>query len=162
MDSASPNPVDTVRCRHFSASLARAASAWCTRFSASTPRINLSGASSLFASCTITSAIFRGSPSERPSRLRSSLSIEPTEAAYSGSRSGAFCPARRAQLVRIPPGSSVQTWTPNGGTRGVNHAVETRVHDGLEVFRTYLLEWRNQPVAGIIDQHIQTPEGVHR
>ena len=40
MDSASPNTVDNVRCLHFSASLARAASAWCTRFSASTPRIN--------------------------------------------------------------------------------------------------------------------------
>jgi hypothetical protein len=80
MDSASSNTVDKVRCRHFSASLARAASAWCTRFSASTPRINLSGTSSLFASCTIRSAILRGSPSERPSRLRSNLSIEPTEA----------------------------------------------------------------------------------
>jgi hypothetical protein len=34
----------------------------------------------LFASCTITSAIFRGSPSERPSRLPNILSVEPTEA----------------------------------------------------------------------------------
>jgi hypothetical protein len=73
--------VETVRCRHFSASFARAVSARCTRISASTPRISRTGTSSLFASCTITSAIFRGSPSERPSRLLSSiLSIEPTEA----------------------------------------------------------------------------------
>jgi hypothetical protein len=41
----------------------RAASACCTLFSASTPRISRTGTSSLFASCTITSAIFRGSPS---------------------------------------------------------------------------------------------------
>jgi hypothetical protein len=34
MDSASSNTVDAVRCRHFSASLARAASARCTGFSA--------------------------------------------------------------------------------------------------------------------------------
>jgi hypothetical protein len=81
-----------------------------------TPSINRSGTSSLFASCTIRSAIFRRSPSDRPSRLRSSWSVDPIEATYSGSRSGAFCPARRAQLVRIPPGSSVQTLTPNGAT----------------------------------------------
>src|ERR1700681_1632538 len=39
-----------------------------------------------------------------------------TDRGYSGSRCGAFCTARRAQLVRIPPGSSVQTLTPNGAT----------------------------------------------
>src|ERR1700687_4204847 len=76
----SSKTVETVRSRHFAASLARAASACCTRFSASTPRISRTGTSSLFASCTITSAIFRGSPSARPSRLRNTLSIEPTEA----------------------------------------------------------------------------------
>src|SRR6266850_6363530 len=59
----SSKTVEAVRCRHFSASLARAASACCTRFSASTPRISRTGTSSLFASCRITSAIFRGSPS---------------------------------------------------------------------------------------------------
>jgi hypothetical protein len=76
----SSKTVETVRSRHFAASFARAASACCTRFSASTPRISRTGTSSLFASCTITSAIFRGSPSERPSRLRNILSIEPTGA----------------------------------------------------------------------------------
>ncbi len=45
----SSKTVETVRYRHFSASLTRAASACCTRFSASTPRISRSGTSSLFA-----------------------------------------------------------------------------------------------------------------
>jgi len=51
----SSKTVETVRCRHFSASLARAASACCTRLSASTPRISRTGTSLLSASCTITS-----------------------------------------------------------------------------------------------------------
>ena len=76
----SSKTVETVRCRHFLASLARAASACCTRSSASTPRMIRTGTSLLFANCTITSAIFRGSPSARPSRPRNILSIEPTEA----------------------------------------------------------------------------------
>ncbi len=46
----SSKTVETVRCRHFSASLARAASACCTRFSASTPKISRTGTSSLFIS----------------------------------------------------------------------------------------------------------------
>src|SRR5712691_7401053 len=61
--SPSSNTVETVRCRHFSAWAARAASACFTRFSASTPRISRTGTSSLSASCRITSAIFRGSAS---------------------------------------------------------------------------------------------------
>src|SRR6202040_3293112 len=48
------------------------------------------------------------------------------------------------------------------GARRVNHAVEARVHDRLEVLCAYLLEWRNQPIARIVDQHIHPPEGVHR
>src|SRR6202795_3788151 len=39
----SSNTVETVTCRHFSASLARVASACCTRFSASAPRISRTG-----------------------------------------------------------------------------------------------------------------------
>src|ERR1700738_2460970 len=45
-----------------------------------------------------------------------------------------------------------------GGARCVNHAVETRVHDRLEVLRAYLLERRNLPITGIVDQDIQPPE----
>ncbi|MCU1239315.1 MAG: hypothetical protein JWO71_41 [Candidatus Acidoferrum typicum] len=112
----SSKTVETVRCRHLSASAARAASACCTRFSASTPRISRTGTSSLFASCRITSAIFRGSLSQRPSSPRYIFRNEPTVASYSGSKSGAFLTARRAQFVRIPPGSCVQTFTPKGAT----------------------------------------------
>src|ERR1700681_770676 len=49
-----------------------------------------------------------------------------------------------------------------GGARCVNHAVETRVHDRLEVLRAYLLERRKVPITGIVDQDIQPSEGVHR
>src|SRR6266404_6836010 len=44
----------------------------------------------------------------------------------------------------------------------VHHAVKACVHDGLEILRTHLLEGRNLPITGIVDQHVQTPEGVHR
>jgi hypothetical protein len=98
--------VETVRYRHFSASLARTASACCTRFSASTPRISRTGTSSLFASCRITPAISRGSPSRRPSRPRNIFRNEPTEASYSGSKSGApqrpRCDQRPAPPRRCP------------------------------------------------------------
>ena len=83
--SPSSNTVETVRCRHFSASAARAASACCTRFSASTPRISRTGTSSLFASCRITFAIFRGSPSARPSRPCNIFRNEPTVATRAAS-----------------------------------------------------------------------------
>jgi hypothetical protein len=43
---SSSKTVETVRCRHFSASLARTASACCTRFPASTPRISRTGPAS--------------------------------------------------------------------------------------------------------------------
>src|ERR1700722_14359962 len=114
MDSASSNTVDTVRCRHFSASLARAASARCPLFSASTPRIRRTGTSSLFASCTTTSAILRGSPSETTSWVCRTFRFAPTDASYSGRSSGAFCLARRAQLVLMPPGSRLYILTPKG------------------------------------------------
>ena len=52
----SSKTVETVRSRHFAASFGRAASACCTRFSASTPRISRTGTSSLFASFTITTS----------------------------------------------------------------------------------------------------------
>jgi len=32
----------------------------------------------------------------------------------------------------------------------------------LEVFRTRLLEWRTRPITGIVDQHVQLSEGIHR
>src|ERR1700688_1347638 len=89
-ESPSSNTVETVKCRHFLASAARAASACCTRFSASTPRISRTGTSSLFASWRIMSAIFRGSLSKRPSSPRNIFRNEPTVSSYSGSKSGAF------------------------------------------------------------------------
>ena len=55
-----------MRYHHFLASLLRAASDCCTRCSASTPRINRTGTSSLLANSTTTSAIFSGSLSQRP------------------------------------------------------------------------------------------------
>src|SRR6267378_2463967 len=48
------------------------------------------------------------------------------------------------------------------GARCVNDAVEACVHDSLEVLRTHLLEWRELPITGIVDQHIQPSESVHR
>jgi len=47
-------------------------------------------------------------------------------------------------------------------TGGVHHAVKACVHDGLEILGTHLLERRKLPITGIVDQNIQTPEGVHR
>src|SRR6266481_5731635 len=43
----------------------------------------------------------------------------------------------------------------HGGARGVHHAIEARVHDGLEVLRTHLLEWSKLAVTSIVDQHVQ-------
>src|SRR5882762_5047836 len=50
----------------------------------------------------------------------------------------------------------------DGGTCGVHHPVKACVHDGLEILRTHLLEGRNLPITSIVDQHVQTPEAVHR
>src|SRR5216683_206307 len=44
----------------------------------------------------------------------------------------------------------------------VHHAVEACVHHSLEVLRTHLLERRKLPITGIVDQHIQPSESVHR
>src|SRR4029077_1528663 len=39
----------------------------------------------------------------------------------------------------------------HGGTRGVHDPVKARVHDGLEILRTYLLERCNLSVTSIVD-----------
>src|ERR1700682_3602885 len=44
----------------------------------------------------------------------------------------------------------------------VHHAIKACVHDRLEVLRTHLLEGRKLSITGIVDQHVQPPEGVHR
>src|ERR1700683_3341191 len=44
------------------------------------------------------------------------LQVRPTDASYSGKSSGAFCLARRAQLVLMPPGSRLHILTPKGAT----------------------------------------------
>src|SRR5260370_6727548 len=44
----------------------------------------------------------------------------------------------------------------------VHYAVKACVHDRLEVLRTHLLERRKLPITGIVDEHIQPPEGVYR
>src|SRR6267142_814404 len=50
----------------------------------------------------------------------------------------------------------------HGGAYCIHHAVEACIHDGLEILRTHLLEGRKLPITGIVDQHVQPPEGVHR
>src|ERR1700731_920913 len=50
----------------------------------------------------------------------------------------------------------------SGGTGGVHHPAKARVHDGLEILRTHLLERCNLPVTSIVDEHVQTPEALHR
>jgi len=85
------------------------------RFAASTPRISRTGTSSLFASCTLTSAIFRGSPSKRPSRSRNTSGTN-RPWPHTPAASPAHSDQRAVPVVRIPPGSSVQTLTPNGAT----------------------------------------------
>src|SRR5258708_6684260 len=199
MDSASSNTVDKVRYRHFSASLARAASAWCTRFSASTPRINRTGTSSLFASCTIRSTSFEASEQleHRTDRAlivrqqirrilpcaprpvgpntawlqRADLDPERRDLHRQSVAETAHGPLGRV-IWRIAAVSDAATDRRHlkdvtalllahyryGGTRCVNHAVETRVRDRLEVLRAYLLERRNLPITGIVDQDIQPPE----
>src|SRR6202035_2913583 len=39
----------------------------------------------------------------------------------------------------------------HSGSRCVHHSVKTRVHDGLEILTTHLLERRNLPVTSIVD-----------
>src|SRR6266446_10668149 len=48
------------------------------------------------------------------------------------------------------------------GARCVHHAVKACVHDRLEVLRTHLLERRKLPITGIVNEHIQPSESVHR
>src|ERR1700674_269453 len=51
---------------------------------------------------------------------------------------------------------------PNGGACCVPPPAEACVHDTLEILRTHLLERRKLPITSIVDQHVQTPEVVHR
>src|SRR6266481_150514 len=50
----------------------------------------------------------------------------------------------------------------HGGARCVHHAVKACVHDGLEILRAHLLEWRKLPITVIVDHNIQSTEGVDR
>src|SRR5258706_380173 len=126
MDSASSNTVDRVRCRHFSASLARAASTWRTLHRQTVAET---------AHGPLGRVIWRIS---------------------------AVCNAatHRRHLKYVT--ALLLAHYRYGGARCVNHAVEARVHNRLEVLSAHLLERRNLPISGVIDEYVQTPERVHR
>src|ERR1700732_3353767 len=50
----------------------------------------------------------------------------------------------------------------HGGARCVHHPVKACVHDGSEILRAHLLEWRKLAITSIVDEHVETTEAVHR